>query len=85
MTILLYCRRKEWPVEGVTVECSHRRAAGGEAEGPYDEIRCRILLEGNITDERRDRILRIAGRCPVRRTLESKPRIVEEIEVVSRP
>ena len=82
MTILLYSRRKEWPVEGVTVECSHRRVAGAGSASASEEIRSRILIQGDITDQQRDRILRIAGRCPVHRTIESKPRMVEEIEVI---
>ena len=86
MTILLYSRRKGWPVEGVTVECSHRRVsrAGSELGAGHEEIRSRITVEGDLTDEQRDRILRIAGRCPIHRTLESRPRMIEEIEVVRR-
>ena len=86
MTVLLYSRRKGWPVEGVTVESSHRRVSrtGGESGAPLEEIRSRITIEGDLTDEQRDRILQIAGRCPIHRTLESKPRMIEEIEVVSR-
>ena len=86
MTVLLYSRRKGWPVEGVTVECSHRRVSrtGNDSTAAQEEIRSRITLEGDLTDEQRDRILRIAGRCAVHRTLESRPRMIEEIEVVCR-
>ena len=85
MTVLLYSRRKGWPIESVTVECSHRRVSRtSEAGGGHEEIRSHITLEGDLTDEQRDRILQIAGRCPIHRTLESKPRMIEEIEVVSR-
>ena len=84
MTVLLYSRRKGWPVEGVSVECTHRRVSrtGGESGAPQEEIRSRITLEGDLTDDQRDRILQIAGRCPIHRTLESRPRMIEEIEVV---
>ena len=85
MTVLLYSRRKGWPIESVTVECSHRRVSrAGEAGGGHEEIRSHITIEGDLTGEQRDRILQIAGRCPIHRTLESKPRMIEEIEVVSR-
>ena len=86
MTVLLYSRRKGWPVEGVTVECSHRRVsrAGGEPGAGHEEIRSRIELVGDLTDDQRDRILQIAGRCPIHRTLESKPRMIEEIQAVAR-
>ena len=84
MTVLLYSRRKGWPVDGVTVECTHRRVSrtGGESSAAQEEIRSRITLEGDLTDDQRDRILQIAGRCPIHRTLESRPRMIEEIEVV---
>ncbi len=84
MTVLLYSRRKGWPVESVRVECTHRRVSrtGGELGAGHEEIRSRIKIEGDLTDDQRDRILQIAGRCPIHRTLESKPRMIEEIEVV---
>ena len=86
MTVLLYSRRKGWPIEGVTVESSHRRVSrtGSESGAGYEEIRSRIVVEGDLSVEQRDRIFQIAGRCPVHRTLESKPRMIEEIEVVRR-
>lgn len=86
MTVLLYSRRKGWPVEGVTVECSHRRVSrtGSESGAGHEEIRSRITIEGDLSDDQRDRLLQIAGRCPIHRTLESKPRMIEEIEVVRR-
>ena len=86
MTVLLYSRRKGWQIEGVTVESSHRRVsrAGSESGAGHEEIRSRIVVEGDLTDEQRDRILQIAGRCPIHRTLESKPQMIEEIEVVRR-
>ena len=85
MTVLLYSRRKGWPIESVTVESSHRRVSRtSEAGGGYEEIRTHITIEGDLADDQRDRILQIAGRCPIHRTLESKPRMIEEIEVVSR-
>ena len=85
MTVLLYSRRKGWPIESVTVECSHRRVSrAGESGGGNEEIRSHITIEGDLTGEQRDRILQIAGRCPIHRTLESKPRMIEEIEIVRR-
>ena len=86
MTVLLYSRRKGWPIESVTVESSHRRVSrtGGAPGVPQEEIRSRITIEGDLTNDQRDRILQIAGRCPIHRTLESKPRMIEEIEVVRR-
>ena len=47
-----------------------------------DEIKMRILVEGDLTPEQVERINYIAGRCPVTRTLEAKPIILHEVEVV---
>ena len=90
MTILLYVRRKGWPLESVTVECSHERTHSEDLEdceedegGRIETIRRYILLKGELTEEQRKRIGWIALRCPVHRTLEPSPRIVDEIDVVA--
>ena len=89
MTVLLYVRRKSWPLKSVTVKCSHelvRRRDAEECEESdrrhIDLIRCHVLLEGDLTVEQRDRIARIARRCPVHRTLRASPRIEDEVEMV---
>jgi putative redox protein len=90
MTILLYVRRKGWPLRRVTVECSHRRVHAEDGEdcetndrACLDEIRRRILLEGDLSEEQRGRLAYIATRCPIHRTLERGPRIVDEVEVTT--
>jgi putative redox protein len=89
MTILLYVRRKGWPLESVTVRCTHERVdlreqgdvpAGGQIYA--DLIKLRITLQGELDDEQKERIARIAERCPIRRTLTSTPKIEERTEVV---
>ena len=47
-----------------------------------DLIKRRIVLRGDLTDEQKDRITYIAKRCPLHRTIESKPRIEDRVEVV---
>ena len=88
MTILLYVRRKGWPLRRVTVECSHRRVHARDGEecetndrACLDEIRRHILLEGDLSEEQKGRLAYIARRCPIHRTLEAGPSIVDEIEV----
>jgi uncharacterized OsmC-like protein/fermentation-respiration switch protein FrsA (DUF1100 family) len=81
MTIELVARAEGIPVEGVEVILRHERrhaedcaaAAGGcpRLEVLHREIR----LEGSLTQEQRDRMLVIANKCPVHRTLESGPRV----------
>ena len=90
MTILLYVRRKEWPLESVTVRCTHERARGRDVEGvEHDDdarvelIRRHIVLKGEITEEQRERIAYIATRCPMHRTLETPPHVTDQVEVVT--
>ena len=89
MTILLYVRRKGWPLKSVTVECSHERVHRRDLEQceksdrTYIElIRRYIVLEGDLTAEQRQRVEQISRRCPVHRTLESAPRIEDEFDLV---
>ncbi len=90
MTLLLYARRKEWPLEGVTVELSHERIHARDCEEceekediMLDVIRRYIVLRGDLNQEQKERMLYIAQRCPVHRTLSGGPEIIDEIDVVS--
>ena len=90
MTILLYTRRKEWPLDSVEVRCSHERVHCRDAEdceeserAYIDLIRRHIVIKGDLTDDQKERVAYIARRCPIHRTLEAKPRIEDEIELVT--
>jgi putative redox protein len=78
MTIALYARRKQWPLEGVTVQLQHSRihaidcAECETKEGMLDRIEREIALAGPLDEEQRARLLDIANRCPVHRTLTSE-------------
>jgi len=84
MTVALYARRKGWPLEGVTVRLRHSRIHAADCadcetrEGMIDRIERDIELAGALTAEQRARLLEIAGRCPVHRTL------VSEIDIRTR-
>lgn len=75
MTVALYARRKQWPLEGVTVTLGHSRIHAVDCaecetkEGRLDRIEREIALAGPLGDEQRARLLEIAERCPVHRTL----------------
>lgn len=77
MTLAMYARRKGWPLEAVTVRLRHSRihAADCEAceskEGWLDHIERAVELTGVLSDEQRARLLDIADKCPVHRTLMS--------------
>jgi putative redox protein len=78
MTVRLYARRKQWPLEGVEVRLRHDKihaADCAECEtqaAKIDRIEKGIVLQGELSDEQRERLLEIADRCPVHRTLQSE-------------
>lgn len=84
MTVRLYARQKKWPLTDVKVRLSHDRIHATDCaecetkEGRIDRIEKVIELVGRLDDQQRQRLLEIAGRCPVHRTL------VSEIVIQSR-
>ena len=72
MTVRLYAARKGWPLTQVTVRVLHR--AGGT--GSRDRFAREIVLEGPLAPEQRRRLLEIAERCSVHRTLAGGAEIV---------
>lgn len=75
MTLQMYARRKGWPLEDVEVRLSHRRDYMRDceecAEKParIDVIDRRITLKGDLDQAQRLRLLEIAEKCPVHRTI----------------
>jgi putative redox protein len=80
MTIRMYARRKGWPLDHVRVDVSHNKMHAQDAKAVSDEkidsFRREIFLEGTLTAAQRDRLMEIADKCPVHRTLERTSRIV---------
>jgi len=67
MTLRMYARGKQLPLDRVTVTVGHGRRRETE---PSDLFTRRLLLEGDLSAEQRQRLMEIAGKCPVHRTLE---------------
>ena len=84
MTVAMYARRKAWPLEEVAVQLRHSKIYAADCaecetkEGMLDRIERDIHFAGPLTDEQRAKLLEIANKCPVHRTLTS------EIDIVSR-
>jgi uncharacterized OsmC-like protein/pimeloyl-ACP methyl ester carboxylesterase len=82
MTMRLYADRKSLPLERATVTLSHSKIHAQDCaecetkEGMLDQINVAIGLEGALDAEQRKRILEIADKCPVHRTLTSEIRIL---------
>ncbi|MEQ8898133.1 MAG: bifunctional alpha/beta hydrolase/OsmC family protein [Roseovarius sp.] len=83
MTIRMYARRKGWPLEGVSVDICHDKVHAQDASQPGakpDRFRRVIRLEGDLSEEQRQRLLEIADKCPVHRTLERSSEVVTRLE-----
>ncbi|TPQ31568.1 osmotically inducible protein C [Bradyrhizobium guangdongense] len=82
MTMRLYADRKSLPLERVTVTLKHSKIYAKDCEecetreGMLDQIDRVIALDGNLDAEQRKRLMEIADKCPVHRTLTSEIRIV---------
>ena len=78
MTLRMYARLKKWPLHKVTVRLKHDKIHATDCaecetkEGKIDRIERLIELQGPLSDEQRQRLLEIANRCPVHRTLSSE-------------
>lgn len=84
MTIRMYARRKGWDLDHVSVDVSHAKthaqdAASGDSSR-IDRFNRVIRLEGDLDAQQRERLLEIADRCPVHRTLEQGATINTKLE-----
>jgi putative redox protein len=92
MTLTMYARRKEWPLEEISVHLTHDRVFASDCADCSDDDRTRagpggkieilkrdISVRGDLTDEQVQRLLEIAERCPVHRTLQTPPKVLTSI------
>jgi len=85
MTLQMYARRKGLALEDVTVQVKHSKIHARDCEsceaesGHIDQFTRAIELEGLLDNASRQRLLEIADRCPVHRTLESEAKILTEL------
>lgn len=82
MTLRMYARRKKWPLEDAMVTLRHAKihaadceACDGTTTPKVDVVERTIRLKGPLNAEQRKRLLEIADKCPVHRTLEAGARI----------
>ena len=89
MTVRLYADTKRWPLERVEIELKHDKIHAADCaecetrEGRIDRIERVIRLEGALDPAQRAKLLEIANKCPVHRTLHSEvtiPTRLEEVE-----
>ena len=81
----MYAERKGWTLEDVEVQLSHERVYAKDCEECearnvlLDEVRSQIRLVGDLDESQRKRLLQIARRCPVHRTLSSEVNVRSEL------
>jgi uncharacterized OsmC-like protein/fermentation-respiration switch protein FrsA (DUF1100 family) len=85
MTLRMYADRKKWPLEEAVVRLQHSRIHAEDEEqledgdARLDRLERELTLTGPLDDEQRARLLEIADRCPVHRTLDAGVRIETEL------
>ena len=84
MTLRMYADHKKIDLKEVKVKLTHEKVHandGGDTDGKkakIDQIKRFIQLEGDLSEDQRNRLIEIADRCPVHKTIEGKPEIVTE-------
>ncbi len=85
MTMRMYARRKKWDLQEVRVHLSHRKdyladqEALDDPKSKIDHFDRLIEIEGDLDDRQKARLMEIADRCPVHRTLHSDIKISSEL------
>ena len=86
MTLRMYADRKGLPLDAVVVRLRHSRIHAEDCaecrtrQGQLDHIDREIELVGSLSDEQRERLLEIADRCPVHRTLHSEVMVTSHLK-----
>src|ERR671928_2166340 len=81
ITVTMYAQRKSWPLQDVTVRLRHSRIHAEDCaeretkEGKIDRIELDIEFVGPLSSEQRSKLMEIAKKCPVHRTLTSETNI----------
>ena len=85
MTLRMYAKRKGLDVDTIEVNLQHNRIEASDCEhcedqpGKVDQIQRRIRISGDITEAQQQRMLEIANKCPIHRTLLNQKQITSEL------
>ncbi len=85
MTIQMYAKRKEWPLKEVIVHLNHSKDYYTDAktcetsESKIDQFERKIELIGDLNEEQKKRLLEIADKCPVHKSLHHAPKVITSL------
>lgn len=85
MTMQMYAKRKEWSLENVEVHTSYSKSHAEDCENceedgaKIDTFHREIKLSGNLDDKQKARLLQIADKCPVHKTLHNDTQVITKI------
>lgn len=86
MTIQMYARRKKWPLKNVETHVNHHKTHAEDCDNcdrntsKIDLFEREIVLNGNLDEEQQKKVLEIADKCPVHRTLHNKVQITTKLK-----
>ncbi|MEQ8881820.1 MAG: OsmC family protein, partial [Cyclobacteriaceae bacterium] len=84
MTLRMYADHKNIDLKEVKIKLTHEKVHATDGvsvdgvKSKIDQIKRFIKLEGDLTDQQRIRLIEIADKCPVHKTIEGKPKIITE-------
>jgi len=79
ITLRMYAERHNWALRHATVELWHEVRPAADGKSMVDHFHRAIHLEGDLTEEQRQRLLEIAKKCPVSRTLGRSSVVVSDL------
>jgi putative redox protein len=79
MTIRMYASHHGWPLHKTSVRLRHDKVAAPDGKSKIDRFNRTIILEGDLTEEQRRRLLEIAERCPVSQTLQRSSFVISTL------
>jgi uncharacterized OsmC-like protein/alpha/beta superfamily hydrolase len=86
MTLHMYARRKKWPLKEVKVHIDHSKDHAQDCDNPdnpkskIDHFNRVLEIEGDLNQEQRQRLIEIADKCPVHRTLHSPVKVITTLK-----